>query len=110
MFYRAKTIHSKGPKDLAQNKIRTADLTGQRDIPYYMISSEGSSEGSGNSSVAIPLLTGLAKHQLGDGEHLLVHHLLCTFIHREKKNSHDHIFTNSFISTRKFFYYYYLCH
>jgi len=38
MLYRAKTIHSKGPKELGRNCMRTADLNWPKGypIPYDM--------------------------------------------------------------------------
>ena len=54
--------------------------TGQRGILYHMISS-GSFGGGGSSSCSLLLFVGLAGHQLEDGEQLLVHHLLYTFIY-----------------------------
>jgi len=106
VFYWAKAIHSKEPKELGQDKIRTADLTGQRDNPYHTIQyqTKGVLKEVGVHLLLFHCLQGLAEHQLEDGEQLLVHRLLYTFIYMVITIFIFLIFTNSFTSTLVFFF------
>ena len=65
-------------------------------------------EGGGSSSLSILLLEGPVGHWVGDDEELLLHHLLYTFIYTVITIFLFSISVNSFISTHKFHFVFFL--